>query len=350
MSPIPDLLVVMITLTISFFILFYEMFDLYANRRAFNSVRELIFRIIIPFLIGLFYQVPFIIVGYNAYCNLIWIQFVGGAFIALLMWESEAFLGMTLDLDKVGRIWLYIHFYCSPSQKMEVNLYRWADKVVTLESLKDTIESQGIFNKEQTQFETDEDWDRYQDSKQKYEAWKDSAVGYRVEVYSYYDFSDSTGTSARWRGFKKLYFVTKSGILSKKIEGNAVFLGIQEKILNRKFDVLVVWEGFKDRVMGEELEISKSMLSSITYLSEIEEIPLLRAQLKKKDELLSKQRNTIDKIDDDYFLANTKEKRQAEERARMMINIWIRNFIIAVLLLVGVVVAIVILLLLGFFP
>jgi len=341
-----DIAVIFITLLVSLFIIFYQIFDLYAHRRAFNSVREIIFRVLIPLILSIAYLIPYFIYGWNTFALLIFLQMGLSMLLAVVLWESEAFLGMTLDLEKIGRVNLFLYFYFEPDQKIEVNLYKWTEESMTLETLVTLIDGFGIFNRERQQFESDEKWNEYVEAKDTYDVWKADAEHYRIDVYSYYDFTDRPDSKIRWRGFKKAFHINKLDIIGKKIEGNAVFLPEKIKINHRTFEQLVIWEGFKDRMICQELEITKMILISISYLSQLEEIPLLRNEIKHKDQLLEMQRDTIQNMEDDVYLAQIKTPTGDISKAQSQSNQWFQRLFILIFFMLIAFISVV--LLLGF--
>lgn len=341
---VPDSMTIALTLVACFFITLYYIYDLYANRKAYDSLREFLFRILIPIVIGGVWNLTFWFVGYNPLCNLIFFAFAINTVLVIILIDSEGFLGTIMQLDKIGRTDLYLHWYNKETWKMEVNVYQFKEEGTTLEALIQVVEDNQLFQKERNQFEDDQEWNKYLLAKSNYEAFKKIAKNYNLDVYAFYHFG---GEDVRLRGFYKLYHINKLGILKKKIEGNCVLLPDKKKIHERNFQFIVCWEGFKDNTVSQELEITKSILSILTYVTDLEELPLLRQQIKKKDLILAKHRKAIDDMEDDFYINEvTGEPASTQDEPPKQLQ-WLKMVFVGMLAMMGSVILLIFLLFFG---
>jgi hypothetical protein len=298
-----DLQVIAVTSFISFIILFLVIYDLYAHRRAFNSLREILWRVLIPFLFSVFYVGIFLFTQWNVWSLLIIVQFLGNFFIAALMWNTEVFLGQHMNLDKKGRIILFLYNQFEEDESYEVTLYEDTDQKAYIKTLIEWIDKDKIYEREKKQFENEDEWLYYLEKKKNFEALKksiiDKRVSWNLNVYFFYNYAELIER----RGFKICYFINHNGLANHKLEGNAVRLKEKLKIGYKKFEKIVVWEGFKDKALSNMLEESKGVLDCLAHYNRLEEIPILEAENKKLHDLLEKYKKGIENMEDEVVLA-----------------------------------------------
>jgi hypothetical protein len=242
----------------------------------------------------------------------------------------------------VGRVDLFLHYYFQKTQKLTVNIYQWDEEGEDLNKLVKVIEKNKIFEKTREQFQTDEEWNKYQSERERYLQFKRNAKDYKLDVYSYYDFENET-----FRGFKKLYYINKLGIVKKKIEGNCVILEGKVKYEHRKFTRIICWEGFKERTVSEELEMTQTILGLLTNITDLEIVPMLREEIKKKDLIIDQQDQTIKNIESDIYVANIKTPTGEKPHLQDIQAKWFLRLFILIVGMLGVFITIILLMVFG---
>lgn len=346
---VDDITTLAITIFIVFMLFVLTFVDIYWHKRAFDKMREALWRGLVPLVFCAGYQLIFWLLGYNIYSTIIFLYFLLNALLALIIWNTEYFYGVTLRLSPLGRRRCLLHFYYARDTKemrkdrdYEANTYMFKEENTTLETLVNVIDANNLLNQERTQFKTDEQWKGFLKLKKDYETWKPDAKNFKVTVLGMYDVSEL------FRGYKKVIYFHRYDESLNLIEGNCVALVEKEVIEKRKHEVIICWAGKKEREIAQSLEASKLFLNLLASLPTLEEIPNLKSYISKLLDVNERQRKWMElhKSQEEVAqdaMSNRKDKKDSTELSFG----WLKYLVLAIIVLAGVVFAFVFLMLFG---
>lgn len=252
--------------------------DLYRFHRAFDKMREGLWRGLVPFTFCAAYQVVFVVLGYNIFSTIIFLYFLFSAMLALVVWNTEYFYGAIMRLPSLGPTTFQLHFNISTfkavvnkTQSFQTNTYKFKDECTTFEQFTRVIDGPDYLTQIESQFKSKNDQARFKQWAIQYKEFKADAKRYRVTPLGYYN------TSQIFRGYKKLIYIHETDAALELIEGNCIVLPGKIDIDKRPHEVIICLAGKKAPEISQNMQTSPVLLHVLSNLPTIQMYPALLA-------------------------------------------------------------------------